>query len=206
MFKRLLSLALAAGLIMALAGLATAGVPDPGKSQCSTAGGQITITPEGSAPSLLARGCPVSGVVRDINGLAIPNYPAQDIWLDDTGTGEISLCQGGSTADADTDASGAFTMSGVLSGGGVTEVGMAVYVSGVAMTLNNDGTGGIALAIDVNSPDLNFPPDRIVDTSDIGIFTSYLDTATFDADYNFDNVVDLSDIGLFSGWLDELCP
>lgn len=205
MFKRLLSLALAAGLIMALAGMATAGVPDPGKSECSAAGGQVTITPAGSAPSLLARGTAVTVTVRDINGLPIPNYPAQDIWLDDTGTGEISLCQGGSLADADTDASGVTTISGVLSGGGVTELGMAVYVSGVAVTTTVDGAD-IDLPIDVNSPDLNFPPDRVVDTSDIGLFTGYLDTATFDADYNFDNVVDLSDIGLFSGWLDETCP
>lgn len=203
MFKRLLSLALAAGLVLALAGMAAAGVPDPGQSEVSTAGGSVTITPAGSGQTLLQRGCDVSLTVRDVNGLPIPNYPAQDIWLDDAATGDINLCQGGSAADADTDANGATTISGALAGGGYTQAGMSVFVSGVALTTTVGGTDPV-LSIDVNSPDIT--GDRIVNLSDVGLFATDLTAYNFRSDYTHDGNVNLSDVGLFAQWIGEVCP
>ena len=210
--RRLLSLVLITGLVMALASLAWAGVPDPGKSDCAvvdlSGGGavafEMTITPAGSAKSMFELDFEVVVHVRDANGLAIPNYPLADIWLDDPGTGLIVLCQGGSTADADTDGNGMATLSGAISGGGGSTTGMAVYVSGVAVTLNADGTGGISLPINVNSPDLT--GDLAVDISDIGVFSGDLVTYDFRSDYTHDGLVDISDIGLFSTWMNETCP
>lgn len=202
--RRLLSLVLAAGLILGLASLAMAGVPDAGQSEVSTAGGSVTITPAGNGQTLLSRGAGIDVTVRDANGLAIPAYPAQDIWVDDNGSGDINLCQGGSTADADTDENGFTTITGLISGGGYTQLGMSVYVSGVALTLNPDGTGGTSFSLDVNSPDIN--GDRIVDLSDIALFSGDLVAFNFRSDYNHDTVVDLSDIALFSGWIGEVCP
>ncbi len=202
--KRLLSLVLVAGLILGLASFAMAGVPDAGWSEVSSAGGVVTITPAGNGQSLLSRGAGIDLTVRDANGLAIAGYPFQDMWLDDNGSNDINLCQGGSTADADTDANGFTTITGIIRGGGWTQAGMSVYVSGIAITLNNDGTGGTTLNIDVNSPDIQ--GDRVVDLSDISLFTGDLVTFHFRSDYNHDGIVDLSDISLFSSWIDEVCP
>lgn len=202
--RRLFSLVLAAGLILGLNSFAMAGVPDAGMSSVVTAGGSVTITPAGNGQSLLSRGAGMDVTVKDANGLAIPGYPFQDIWTDDNGSGDINLCQGGSTADADTDASGFTTITGLISGGGYTQAGMSVYVSGVALTLNDDGTGGTSISLDVNSPDIN--GDRTVDLSDIALFSGDLVAYDFRSDYNHDSTVDLSDIALFSGWISEVCP
>lgn len=203
--RRLLSLVLAAGLILGLASLAMAGVPDPGKSEVSTAGGAVTITPAGNGQSLLSRGAGIDVTVRDANGLPIPTYPGQDIWVDDAGSGDINLCQGGSAADADTDANGFTTITGIISGGGNTQAGMSVYVSGVALTLTVDGVDTV-IDLDVNSPDIN--GDRVVDLSDISIFSGDLapPATAFRSDFNHSGNVDLSDISLFSGWIGEVCP
>ncbi len=203
--RRLLSLVLVTGLILGLAGLAWAGVPDPGQSEVSAVGGAVTITPAGNGQSLTDRGTPVTVTVRDANGLPIAAYPAQDIWLDDAGTGDINLCQGGSLADADTDVNGVTTISGVIAGGGFTQAGMSVYVSGVALTVAVDsGTGSTIVNIDVNSPDIN--GDRTVNLSDISLFTGDLVVPTFRSDFNHDGGVNLSDISLFTSWIGESCP
>lgn len=203
--RRLLSLVLVTGLIFGLASLAMAGVPDPGKSEVSTAGGVVTITPGGNGQSLLSRGAGIDVTVRDANGLPIPAYPLQDIWVDDANTGDINLCQGGSTADADTDDNGFTTITGIISGGGNTQAGMSVYVSGVALTLTVDGVDTV-IDLDVNSPDIN--GDRVVDLSDISIFSGDLapPANAFRSDFNHSGNVDLSDISLFSGWIGESCP
>ena len=203
--RRLLSLVLVTGLILGLAGLAWAGVPDPGQSEVSTPGGAVTITPAGNGQSLADRGTPVTVTIRDANGLAIAAYPAQDIWLDDAGSGDINLCQGGSLADDDTDVNGVTTISGLIAGGGYTQAGMSVYVSGVALTVAvDDETGSTILNIDVNSPDLN--GDREVSLSDISLFTSDLTVPQFRSDFNHDGTVNLSDLSLFATWIGETCP
>jgi len=148
----------------------------------------------------------VQVIVRDANGLPISGYPAADIWLADTGVSgdNIALCQGGSGANADTDVNGATTLSGVIAGGGHSQVGMAVYVSGVAVTLNADGSGGIALPIDVNSPDIS--GDLLVNLADISLFSAAIVSNDFVGDYTYDGFVNLSDISLFSQWIGESCP
>lgn len=200
--KRLFSLVLTAGLILGLAGLAMAGVPDPGASTVYTNGGEATLTPGGLAQSLATYGVTVTVTVRDGSGLAIPAFPAADIWLDDIGNGDINLCQSGSTADAQTDGAGFTTISGVMAGGGWTQSGMSVYVSGVAVT----GGSGPVLNIDLNSPDIT--RDRIVDLGDISLFQSDVlpPNNAFRSDYTHDGIVDLGDISLFSSWIGDSCP
>ncbi len=80
--KRLFSLVLTAGLILGLAGLAMAGVPDPGASTVYTSGGEATLTPGGLAQSLAIYGVSVTVTVRDGNGLAIPRFrPRISGWM-----------------------------------------------------------------------------------------------------------------------------
>ncbi|HKI83975.1 MAG TPA: hypothetical protein VKA63_06540 [Candidatus Krumholzibacteria bacterium] len=200
--KRLFSLVLTAGLILGLAGLAMAGVPDPGASVVYTTGGDATLTPGGLAQSLASYGVSVTVTVRDGNGLPIPAFPAQDIWLDDDGSADINLCQSGSTADAQTDGDGFTTISGILSGGGNTQGGLSAYVSGVAIA----GGQGPSLSINLNSPDIN--GDRIVDLGDISLFNADVQPPNnaFRSDFTHDGIVDLGDVSLFSSWIDDVCP
>jgi hypothetical protein len=115
----------------------------------------------------------------------------------------INLCQGGSTADANTDINGDTTISGTLNGGGWVQSGMAVYVSGNAIT----GGTGAPFGLDINSPDIN--GDRIVDLIDIGLFASDLLVYAFRSDFVNPNVpplvIDLSDIGRFAAFIGVEC-
>lgn len=198
--RRLLSLFVAAGLILGLSGVAMAGIPDAGYSSVLGGAGTLMIAPNGQGETLAQFTQTIDVNVRDGNDLPIANFPAQDVWLDDAGSGDINLCQGGSVADADTDANGDTTISGTASGGGWTTNGMSVYVSGVAIT----GGDGPTISLDVNSPDIN--GDRIVDLIDVGLFASDLLAYQFRSDLVFSGVIDLSDVGRFASFINAACP
>lgn len=203
--RRLLSLSIAMGLILGLTSLAMAGIPDADNSTVSSAGGRIMICPLGDGITLAEDGATVDVNVRDGNNAAIANFPGQDIWLDDAGTDEINLCQGGSTADANTDANGDTTISGTLAGGGWTVSGMSVYISGIAVT-----TLGVpdVLGIDINSPDIS--GNRSVALEDVGTFAADLLAYDFRSDLvpNDPNppAIDLSDVGRFAAHIGHACP
>jgi len=137
--------------------------------------------------------------VRDANTDPIPGYPFQDIWLDDAGTGDISLCQGGSTADANTDAAGVTTISGTIAGGGWTQSGMQVYLAGTPLA-------GPTLAIELNSCDIN--GDLVVNVGDIGDFAIDFADPDFEfrSDFVPDGVINLADIGELAIHNGERCP
>jgi hypothetical protein len=186
-----------------------AGIPDAGYSTITAAGGSVMINPDGSGESLSSKGLTIDIALRDGNNLPIANFPFQDFWLSDNGvvvvdngatSPLINLCQGGSVADADTDAAGLTTMSGVISGGGWTLGGTSVYVSGTAIA----GGDGPDLGIDINSPDNN--GDRLVDLIDIGNFASDLLSYRYRSDLVFSGVIDLSDVGRFAANIGKVCP
>lgn len=178
-------------------------IPDLGSSWVQVDPGQFVITPAGNGPSLADRGVVVQLWLRDNFDQPVAHYPAEDIWLYDSGTADLSLCQGGSIADADTDAEGYTTISHSIAGGGWTQSGLSCYVSGNPIAQTPRGSDYI-LDLEVNSPDLN--GDRTVDLSDISIFAEDVESYAFRSDFNFDGKVDLSDISLFSSWVGEDCP
>lgn len=190
MKKALLSLAIAGSMIL-MSGLAIAGVPSETLSSASAAAGCISITPAGTGATLASKGLTVSVTVLDGNGDPIDAYPFSDVWFDDDGTDDISLCQGGSVADANTDASGNTTISGAIAGGGATQAGMNVYLAGVKLS-------GPAIAIDVNSPDLN--KDLIVNLQDLSLFSADFNSGAdpFRSDFSCDGEVNLVDLGQFA--------
>ncbi len=199
MNKRLLSLVVAVSMLL-VSGLALAGIPDDTLSTASvaTAGNTVLITPAGTGQSLAGVGSTVTVTVKDVNGDPIAGYPFQDIYLDDFVVGEIALCQGGSVADANTDAAGVTTISGAIAGGGFTQNGMQVYLAGTPLA-------GAALDINVVSCDIN--GDLIVDIGDIGDFAVDFNGAyNFRSDFVFDGVIDLSDIGELAIHNAEVCP
>ncbi len=197
--KRLLSLVAAGILVLGLSSLAMAGIPDPGNSTASSGSGCLNITPAGNGSSLGAAGLTVTVTVIDGNTDPIPGYPFQDIWLDDDGSGDIALCQGGSVADANTNAAGVTTISGPIAGGGWTQGGMQVYLAGVSLS-------GPALLIDVNSQDIN--GDITVNLADLGDFAGDFSNGSFDfrSDFTCDGTENLADVGGFASANGESCP
>lgn len=199
MNKRLLSLAVAGSMLLGLAGLASAGVPSDALSTASAAGSAtILITPAGTGTNIGAAGATVTVTVVDATGAVIAGYPFQDIYLDDDSTGEISLCQGGSVADGNTNASGVTTISGAISGGGFTQAGLQVFLAGVPLQQ-------AALPINANSCDIN--ADLVVNAIDLGDFAAdFTGAYNFRSDFVFDGVVNLPDVGEFAIHNGETCP
>jgi hypothetical protein len=173
-------------------------VPDAGLSSSSAAGtGTLLIVPDGSGNTLAAIGAVVTVTVLDSGGAPIAGYPFQDIYLDDAGTAEISLCQGGSTADGNTSAAGVATISGGISGGGFTQVGLQVKLAGVAI--------GSALGINAVSPDLN--GDLVVNLADFGDFgVDFKSGYAFRSDFDSNLTTNLGDFGIFGSAFGESCP
>lgn len=202
--KRLLSLVAAGILVLGLTSLAMAGIPDPDNSTAQSGSGCIDITPGGNGPTLGNEGLTISVSVVDAGGLAIPGYPFQDIWWDDNGNGDLAMCQGGSVADANTDASGNTTISGSAAGGGWTQAQCRVYLAGVAV-LGPALTNGL-LPLEVNSPDIN--GDLKVDLVDLGAFAQDFNNPPYDfrSDFTCDGVENLADVGRFAIHNSEQCP
>jgi len=196
--RRLLSLATAAVGVLAFAGFASAGIPAVANCTASSAGGTLYICPSGDAESLGSVGAGVNITVRDVNSVPIANFPFQDIWLKSSVAGQINLCQGGLTADANTDAAGQTTMTGVPSGGGCTQGPMQVVLSGVALPASQN------LNIRMNSPDIT--GDLSTNLADVGPFSSALNGAyNFCADYFDNGAINLADVGIFSSHLGHAC-
>lgn len=187
--------------LVLMTGVASADTPDP--TCCSTAEsdpGCILVTPTGQGPSLADRGVVVTVHVRDNLGNPIAGYPFMDIVLgDNAGFSEISICNNGSVADANTDVAGMTTISGQIAAGGWTQNGMQVYLAGNALI-------GPPLPIDANSPDLT--GDLRVDIVDVGQFAiDFLDPAyQFRTDLDCNGREDLGDVGLLAAHNGELCP
>lgn len=196
--KRLLSLAAAGIMLLGLASLASAGIPDDTNSTATSGTGTVLVVPDGTGDTLGNKGLTISVNVRDVNDDPIAGYPFQDIWWDDPGNGDISLCQGGSVADFNTNATGDTSISGAAAAGGYTQGGLQVYLAGTPLT-------GPTLGIDVNSPDIN--GDLVVNLSDISLFAADLTGAyNFKSDFVPDGVINLSDIGKLGVARGAECP
>jgi hypothetical protein len=184
-------------MLLGLTGVAAAGIPDEVQSTATSAGGQVMITPEGAGGSLAAAGATINVVVRDQSGIPIPNYPAQDIWVSHPGDNSIALCQGGSIADLNTDAAGATTISGIVSGGGFSTT-TQVYINGTPLA-------GAALTVAMNSPDID--GNLNVNLFDFNIFGADYGGTEFRSDFASPfGTVNLADFAAFGQSYGEVCP
>lgn len=200
MNKRLLGLAVV-GLLVAAS--ANAGVPSPTQSEASgPTGVQLQITPAGLGDNFGARGATVTVTVRDGNGDVIVGYPFQDMSLDANTDTDLTICPGGSTFDANTDANGQSTFSGNVAGGGQTQGGLRVLLGGTPVT----GGLGSLIDIDVNSSDIN--KDLVVNIADVGQFASDFGAGvySFRSDLVADGVLNIADVGNFATHVQEECP
>ncbi len=175
---------------------ALADTPDPSNFLVSSAGGELLVTPAGNGPTLAEIGATVTVTLIDPTGAPMVGFPAQDVWLDGAGSGEIALCGFGSTADQASLPNGELTISRALAAGGSTQTGMRVYVSGVVLETT--------LPIFVVSPDLD--ANLTVDLADLGLFAAEYSGSGPRADFDFDGTVGLADLGLFALGFGETCP
>jgi len=155
-----------------------------------------TISPAGTAPSLADQGVVIHVEILDCSPAPVPHFPFQDIWVAGQ-TGEISICQGGSSADANTDEDGRTTISGRIFGGDHCENGVIVWVNGEAAH-----TG--PLPLDFVSPDIN--GDLVVNLNDFALFGQDYNTTARRSDIVFNGTVDLADFARFGQHYNEHCP
>lgn len=202
----------AATLILGSATFALAGVPD---LQLSIATGPADACvmynlPNGNgaaftdAVAVVGFGtvdATINLTLNDGLGVAIANYPFEDMYLE-TSDGGLVGCTGGTTADASTSALGATLWQNPLAAGGATSSTSdltVVMINGAALTSN----GGLPIAH--NSADVN--ADGLVNLSDVQLFAvDFYGSYAFRSDFAFDGVVNLSDIVPLAQALGGACP
>lgn len=201
-------------LVLAAAS-AMAGVPDLQLSTASTAAG-AGVTPvmynlPNGLGSTFANARSTGGVVNatitltvlDGGGVPVANFSAADMWLEKevvAGTGNFIACNGGTTADLNTNASGVTTWAAPLRAGGWSTSKTIVVINGAPLTSN---TG---LILRHNSADIN--GDGNANLSDIPLFATDFSGGTnaFRSDLQFDGFVNLSDIPRLASGIGAVCP
>ncbi|MEZ4386502.1 MAG: hypothetical protein R3D98_02780 [Candidatus Krumholzibacteriia bacterium] len=194
-------------LVVSLASIAWAGVPDLNTSTASidpAANGASVFNLPNGAGVALDQAFGVGGTVDatitltliDTTGDPIFGYPFEDLWLE-TSLGGLTFCDGGTAADASTDIDGMTTWSNPLAAGGNSAGETTrVIVAGAPLA-------GAGLSLTFNSADIN--GDLIVNLSDVATFTQALATYTYDADFNNDGIINLSDVARFTQGIGTSC-
>lgn len=174
----------------------------------------VVVAPDGSGASF-DQACAWGGSTVDatirlemLDGFNDPIYlfPAEDIWLESV-LGGLILCQGGSIADAPTDAQGRTYWISSLRAGGYADPN---HGDGLVAVVNGDRTidpalGGVTLV----SPDLN--GDLAVTLVDLSFFASDYWTAVSGntarrSDYYWDDTLNLADLAIFAALYGVACP
>lgn len=193
---------------------AMAGVPDLNLSTASTAAAP-GVTPvmynlPNGLGSTFAQARSTGGVVNatitltvlDGGGVPVANFSAADMWLEKevvASTGNFIACAGGTTADANTNASGVTTWAAPLRAGGWSTSKTLVVINGSALNSNS------GLVLRHNSADMN--GDGSANLSDIPLFASdFYGAYAFRSDLLFDGVVNLSDIPRLAAGVGAVCP
>lgn len=203
-------------LIVCGASFATAGIPDLEESEAAAAttgtlslfclpngGGSVfsdAYVKGGSGGSTVAADATITLTLRDGGGIAISDYPAEDMWLQWVDGATMVVCTGGTIADFNTNELGVTSWNAGLNLGGYSESLVQVMINGDALT----SAAGIALA--VNSADVNF--SGVVDLADVGTFASdYANpTVQYRSDFANDGVMNVADVGKMALGVGAACP
>jgi hypothetical protein len=147
--------------------------------------------------------------VRDGLGVAIANYPFEDIWIENPANGNppgdsdahvgLAACTGGAVADFSTDVAGYTEFNNPKFAGGQSWGQTRVVVNG----------NGLSNTVDVsfNSPDID--GDGVVNLIDLQTFTAdYFDSGNYHyrSDLFYDNILNLIDIPEMSQYYGSSCP
>ena len=165
-------------LIVCGASIATAGIPDLFESEAAAAtGGTLSLfcLPNGGgnafadayvkdAATVTVADATITLTLRDGGGVAIDNFPAEDMWLQWLSESTMHVCSGGTISDGDTGPDGVTEWANALVLGGYAETLVQVMISGDALT------SSLGIPLSANSADLNFSGK--VDLADVGIFAA----------------------------------
>jgi len=173
---------LACVLVLGLAGVAAAGIPDPDLStvELSNGGNGLTTCPQGDGPAFQY----VTVTAKRSDTTPIQGIPYTSIFFTVTG-GDVTI----TNADAETDANGEIRFSVV---GDETIMGSVTISAQIYTVAVNDSD-----VLNCRSFDLN--NDGSVGLQDFTIFSGDYGTTTGRSDFNWDGTVGLQDFTLFSG-------
>lgn len=213
MVRRKIMGLLVCSLVVSLATVAWAGIPDMTLTVAAKANGTVLVSvytlPNGGGHGL--NDCYISGGVKvdatvtltlnDGNGDPIFNYPFEDMWMETSPTVPgLVLCPGGSVADLNTDINGQTTFSGAVFGGGASATGDVTII-----VVNGEVVVSGSLNIQFNSPDIN--GDLTVNLTDVVLFAgAFYGAYSYSADFYFDGTLNLSDIVLLAQGNGTSCP
>jgi hypothetical protein len=194
---------LACCLVVGMASVAMAGVPDLALSSATTAAAEpvsLYNLPNGSG-SELSSAYAFGGALTDatitlylVDGLGDPIYlyGSEDMWLETT-LGGLAFCTGGTIADQYTDEDGMTEWADALSAGGYTDPATELTV----VVINGDALDQAGFNIQHNSAD--FDGNGVANLSDIAAFTQDLFGAyVYRADFLWDGTINLSDVALMA--------
>lgn len=203
-------------LVVSLASMAWAGVPDLNLSTASidagAAGAAVFSIPNGQGEAFTNAFLPggtvvdatISVTLIDTNTDPIFLYPFEDLWLE-TSLGSLVYCSGGTVADQSTDEMGMTSFSNPIAGGSYTDPSSE---STMVMVAGAPIAGG-GVDVQFNSPDIS--GDLSVNLTDIVAFTvllggDFTDHPLFAGDFNNDGTINLSDIVRFTPGIGAICP
>ena len=200
-------------MVVSLASMAWAGVPDLNVSTASipdgAAGSSVFVLPnaagigfdEAFAPGGVEVDATITLTLIDTQGDPIFLFPFEDLWLESS-NGSLSYCAGGTAADQSTDANGETTWSNPVAGGVNNDLFTGTET--VVVMVAGSPLSSIGPAILFNSADQN--GDLVVNLSDISRFTAVLNGAyNFAGDFNNDGIVNLSDIVRMTAGIGTVC-
>lgn len=137
--------------------------------------------------------------LNDAGFVPVPDFPAEDMWLQThpVGEGNFVACRGGTVADGPTAADGIARWTAALHAGGWTAGNTTVVVLGTYL--------GPPIMLGHNSADLS--GDLVVDLTDVGMFaTDYFGPYSMRSDLRYDGAVNLSDLADMASAIGARCP
>lgn len=194
-----------------LAGAEFSTIPDPDETTATMPAAPdlplvLFVLPDGtgspfSQAQVRGEGIPADAhiemIVRDAFAHPVPDYPAEDLWLQSDGGGLIS-CNGGTCADFDTDENGFTIWESPLHAGGASTGSLRCFRAGIPLF-------GPPFDMSIVSADLN--GDLHVNLVDVGQFSGiYFEGYAFEADFYSDGVLNLVDVGRLAQGMGGSCP
>ncbi|MDD5719104.1 MAG: hypothetical protein PHQ53_05400 [Candidatus Krumholzibacteria bacterium] len=186
-------------MVVSLASLAWANVPDPDNSTAVTAspGAAMTVLPNaGGMAFTQARlgGAVVDATITltllDESMNPVFGYPFDDIWLESS-AGGLVYCTRGTTPDGSTDINGVTTWTTPLAAGGCTDgEDIVVMVAGTQLTAT----------IDLTFISADFSSNLIVNTLDVSPFSALFFSGSYEicADMDLNGSVNSLDIPIMA--------
>jgi hypothetical protein len=198
-------------LVVSLASLAWAGIPDLNNSSATidgaAAGASVFNLPNGQGYGFDEAAVPSTGDVVNatitlelLDGVGDPieTYPFEDMWLVTSGGGLVA-CADGTSADNSTDEFGMTEWVNPMFAGGHSE-GETVTIMVAGSPLNQPGLNVIFNSADING-------DLVVNLADLTPFsTDFFGAYNYRSDFVADNDINLGDVTLMARGYLTSCP